>query len=1038
MTVLDADRVAGRTSSFPGAKNHGAASPMPSLSLTEEHVVEALQHSPDNGATLDFTHKCLSDVSEDCVEYLATVGRDESLSEESPITRHVSIRRVPPSQPKPSIAELPWDTIGLRPYQPLSRSCRVSDTSTSRTTISVPSHRWSVPTLSCGVKLSLTGLQLTLMPSLQILDISRNRIKQLPAQPGSLVNLHVLCISRNKITRLQAYLSDFTHLNILKLDHNPIEWPPKAVLEAGGSSSDPGAAKQWILSMQKWLKENSHPHSNARKPSTDSVRSERGLLAQPSPMDGMRSWPRLAEMDDAAPHARTFSVDIQSALPHESSKNVINPRERPPPLQLGQLASLIRSNSPDSYLPTPEESVSSTDDDDHTAVPEGFEHGKNSPFSRGNRDRRPAIFGKKSTAGPPSPSQDGRSGDERRPTTAKTPDSTTPLADSLANGHSTEFSIPSPLSQGQGSSSSSEDHRPPKFNGTAPSTSESPTFADRPRAVPDTERHAYFKRLSALPANAISDNLPAPLLSLLECARSLFFAVSQVYQALSHYITHTLDSRLSSVLRKITDPAYTYMMKLNEGLEEFDAIGKKARPSWALCRSLAECCRDTAAVFGKAMAILALQLNILASKDDDRYMRSLILTFYGATAEISSAWRAMVPHAEAIKSHLVEPRRVPTVKGFQGVPTGLPALEIPPASAPALGTPFGVPMARSRVAVSKGLGRSRTTRRHAGSFSSKDVEIGKSLASYDIPPPPVALSSSMPSTTLRSGLRHPPMPLPLSASTSSLAPLLMTASSTSAPSTSSGFLGSGTRNGSVHHSRQASQASLAAAPATPSPVAAPRRPTLEIPQSRTLVDEDALDAMERAVDAAPAVWEMMKELCTSMSESSEDIDGALCKAKIITERLRTNLHATRCGDPASDRKALREDAHVFVKTVVKLSNVIKAHGSTHALFPDLRAKMVSLTNSTQEFVMLLHVSSFSPSVTPRPYSPMTNGLPPHVAAIVEDNRLGASLSRSRSAQQPKALKLVAPPARELPRSALPNQTFNINPPLRHGVGMDEG
>ena len=38
-------------------------------------------------------------------------------------------------------------------------------------------------------------LQLTVMPSLEILDISRNKIKRLPSQPGSLVNLRVRVIS---------------------------------------------------------------------------------------------------------------------------------------------------------------------------------------------------------------------------------------------------------------------------------------------------------------------------------------------------------------------------------------------------------------------------------------------------------------------------------------------------------------------------------------------------------------------------------------------------------------------------------------------------------------------------------------------------------------------------------------------------------------------------------------------------------------------------------------------------------------------------
>lgn len=67
--------------------------------------------------------------------------------------------------------------------------------------------------------------------------------------------------------------------------------------------------------------------------------------------------------------------------------------------------------------------------------------------------------------------------------------------------------------------------------------------------------------------------------------------------------------------------------------------------------------------------------------------------------------------------------------------------------------------------------------------------------------------------------------------------------------------------------------------------------------------------------------------------------------------------------------------------------------------------MVKLTNATQEFVMLLHVSSFSPAPTPglRSYSPMVglaaqaSPLPtPLLTPGLEDGRLGSNLSRNRS------------------------------------------
>jgi hypothetical protein len=575
-----------------------------------------------------------------------------------------------------------------------------------------------------------------------------------------------------------------------------------------------------------------------------------------------------------------------------------------------------------------------------------------------------------------------------------------------------EFSIPSPLSHRQDSSSSSDGSshfQSRKAYAQTPPTSASPTSGDVPRPVPEVERHAYFKRLSALPSTAIINNLSSSLRSLVECARSLFFAVSQVYQALSHYITYTNDPQLSSVLKKVTDPAYTYMTQLNGALDRFDTICKKTTPPPSLCRALVESSRDTAAMFGKAIAMMSLQLNILASKDDDRYMRSLVLIFYGAMAEISSAWQSMVPHIEAIKPHLSDRRRHHVVKP-QSVPN--PSPELLPSSAPPSYSPFnappphGIPIARSRPTQS--LGRTRTTRRHAGSFSSKDVEIGKSLPSYDLPVPFGAVVNS-PTTTLRAGQRHPA--LPLSASTSSLTPSLM---NSSMPWTSSL---------SGQHSRQASQTSLVPSPAPSSPYVPVRRPTLEIPPSRTLVDKDALDAMEVAVKAAPAVWEMLKEIVDNLSEGAEEFRISLLKAKSTTERLRTNINAMRCGDPGADRKGLREDAHVFVKIVVKLSNLVKTHGTSHAVFSDLLGKMLALTNATQEFVMLLHVSSFSPS-TPRPYSPLTAILAPSaVALIAEDGRLGANLSRSRSSTQPKALKLTGPIT--APRSALPNQSFNI-------------
>jgi hypothetical protein len=201
--------------------------------------------------------------------------------------------------------------------------------------------------------------------------------------------------------------------------------------------------------------------------------------------------------------------------------------------------------------------------------------------------------------------------------------------------------------------------------------------------------------------------------------------------------------------------------------------------------------------------------------------------------------------------------------------------------------------------------------------------------------------------------------------------------------------------------------------------------------SKKLVDKEALDAMKVAVEAAPGVWEMMEAILADILETQAEVRETLTRAKAVTQRLRENIRAVHQGEATADRKTMRDDAHVFVKvspaqivanvlvsrvthvcfvyppqTVVQLSNVIRNHGAKHAAYPMLRSKMVTLTNSTEEFVILLHVSSFSPSATPRPYlstlhgsdTAMAGGMLSPTSSSPDDNRLPHGLPLMRSTQ----------------------------------------
>ena len=337
--------------------------------------------------------------------------------------------------------------------------------------------------------------------------------------------------------------------------------------------------------------------------------------------------------------------------------------------------------------------------------------------------------------------------------------------------------------------------------------------------------------------------------------------------------------------------------------------------------------------------------------------------------------------------------------------------------------------------------------RHTGLFSAWDVEVGEPLPSYEEPHAFGVLTGPATQTAIpRVGKRF------IGSMESAAAPISITTISNARPPP--GFpSGLGLRQG---HSRQGSQASLSSAS---SPGHGQMSNSLELPQnSKTLVDKKALDAMKVAVEAAPGVWDLMEEILAEMLESQPNVRQLLTMAKAVTQRLQESIRAVQQGDVTAGGKQLLDDAHIFGKVrkqkffvqrqktahfplqqnVVQLSNVIKHHGAGHASYPSLRSKMVTLTNSTEEFVILLHVSSFAPSPAPRPYSPMTNGPGPGFSPG-EDVRQPSSLSPSRSTQAEGRRKLASPGRDgEVPRIALGGQhsAGGQNPRLGGGLSRD--
>ena len=373
----------------------------------------------------------------------------------------------------------------------------------------------------------------------------------------------------------------------------------------------------------------------------------------------------------------------------------------------------------------------------------------------------------------------------------------------------------------------------------------------------------------------------------------MLFAACQVYQTLDHYIVH-VDERLSSVLRKVVEPASSDMLQLIAALDRFDASSRKALPPPTICRAVVEGCRNTAAAFNKVVRVLMLQLQVLTTFDDVRYSRLLLVELYAATAEIACAWKKMLPQMRHVKSllHMNSP---------------LETKSVAPLDLSAVRHHIGGPGING---ISGNVYRARTVRRHAGSFSSKDVEIGKQLPSHDNPSYRGSGSQGHPQTH-RNPRRQATTPVTFPSTQNSphlpLSPAFLNRSFSRGIDLDRG------------HSRHGSQSSIHASSLSSSPIISGKLMTsLEFPSnSRIQVDKEALQAIKEAVDVAPTVWYMIEDVLEDILSSKADFREGLNKARAVTKRLADMVVTMQENDSPIDRKSLREDARSFLK-VIKL------------------------------------------------------------------------------------------------------------------------
>lgn len=116
-----------------------------------------------------------------------------------------------------------------------------------------------------------------------------------------------------------------------------------------------------------------------------------------------------------------------------------------------------------------------------------------------------------------------------------------------------------------------------------------------------------------------------------------------------------------------------------------------------------------------------------------------------------------------------------------------------------------------------------------------------------------------------------------------------------------------------------------------------------------------------------------------------------------------------------------------------MSNILKSSCDPGSISTGLRLDMVKLTNLTEEFAILLHVSSTSIPHSNSPTSKFSTSLAPH--SPPEDNQLSSSLSRARNAHPAHSSSPPHPtPASETFPTVLtvPAKNFNARR-LRHNI-----
>ncbi|KAL2880466.1 RAM signaling network component [Colletotrichum sp. CLE4] len=427
--------------------------------------------------------------------------------------------------------------------------------------------------------------------SLEILDLSKNKLRALPPDIVKLASLKVFSVQKNRIEELPVALSDMVSLQVLKFDGNPITFPPREVLQVQASSPpNEGYLKESEVTevavtahIKRFLRQ--HAMNGRAESDTAGEESSEGVeTPRMPPIKRVVSgrFPIKVNGTDV-PDLRSPNLIRPPPIPNRShyrglsQQNTAIRRPGVMPLTIGNVNERLRSNSETLLQATRGERPES-------------------------RARRMGVVSQKAT-------QLGT------------------LDETQVNNR---FSHYRGLSHG-----SAMQPPPPSMSIKSPNSP----------AEPFLQRPIYVRRLSVLPERRRESKFYDPIL---EAAKGILYAVFQIHPMIQMLMSLTGDdSSKRSSLEIVFYNTNSHVEELEQEIQKHDHMGDEmaGRENENVHRA----CQTLVGAYTHVCTLLAGNIDSFIDNGDPRYIRTLLMLIYNSIMEIRCTLAALTPEAGLIK-----------------------------------------------------------------------------------------------------------------------------------------------------------------------------------------------------------------------------------------------------------------------------------------------------------------------------------------------------------------------------------------------------